>query len=93
MKSVRDEHGFNPSMMVGALIGVLIAVIIGFALFSALLSSVDAVNDVVDYPAGSPILTIVNLAPLLFALGVTIAAVAVVFVGLRLGLPGGGGGT
>lgn len=87
-----ETHGFNPATLVGALIGVLIAAIIGFALVSTMLSSVDAVNDTNDYPTGSPIPGLINLAPLLFILGVVISTVAVVFVGLYLGMPGGGGG-
>jgi len=86
----KDEHGFNPGVMVGALIAVLIAVIIGFALVSTLLSSVDTVNDTTDYATGSPIPGLVNLAPLLFILGVVISTIAVVFVALRAGMGGGG---
>jgi len=86
-----DKNGFNPGAVVGALVGVLISVIIGFALVSTLLSSVDAVNDTNAYPTGSPIPSLVNLAPLLFILGVVIATIAIVFVALRTGMDGSGG--
>lgn len=88
----RGVASFNPGALVGALIGVLIAVIIGFALVSTLLASVASVNATTKYETGSPIPGLMNLAPLLFVLGVVISTVAVVFVGLYLGMPGGGRG-
>lgn len=86
LRSVRNPHGFEAVAMVGVLIAVLISVIIGFALLSTLLSSVDSVNDTTAYPTGSAIPGLVNLAPLLWVLGVVIAAVAIVFVALRAGM-------
>ena len=84
-----DRNGFSSAQVVGALVGVLITVIIGFALVSTLLSSVDSVNDTTAYPTGSAIPGLVNLAPLLFILGVVIATIAVIFVALRAGMGGG----
>src|SRR3989337_3072442 len=84
-----DESGFNAMTMVVTLIAVLISVIIGFALFSTLNSSVGNVNDTADYPTGSPVPGLVNLAPLFWVLGIVIAAVAIVFVALKAGLGGG----
>ena len=81
-----NEKGFSASATIGALIAVLITVIIGFALVPTFLSSVDTVNDTDDYATGSAIPGLVNLAPLLFILGVVIAAIAIVFVALRTGM-------